>query len=237
MAFPAIRQLPTRAAANRFLPDASCTLKGRSGARGEAVSSIEAIIFDLGNVLVFHDNPLLFRRLGERVGLSAEEVGQIIASPAVFEGTNRGYWDAGAIHRELCARLGCALPVDEFTALWSCHFTVNEPMVPLVEGLIGRVRLVLLSNTNALHTAYLRPRLPLLERFDHLLFSHEVGLVKPEPAFYHEALTRADVAPQAAAFFDDHPPFVEAARALGIHGYVYSDVERFRAHLHELGLA
>jgi glucose-1-phosphatase len=201
------------------------------------MSAIEAVIFDLGNVLVLHDNPLMYRRLGERVGLSGEEVGRIIASPAVSEGTNRGRWDAEGIHRELCAIFKCQVPADEFAALWSCHFTLNEPVLSLVEGLAGKVKLVLLSNTNALHTAYLRPRLPLLERFDHLLFSNEVRMVKPEPEFYHAALIRAGVAPAAAAFFDDHPPFVEAARALGVHGHVYREPEEFLGHLKALGLA
>ncbi len=132
--------------------------------------------------------------------------------------------------------LGLNLAPDEFAALWSCHFTVNEAVLPLVEGLAGRIQLVLLSNTNALHTAHLRPRLPLLERFDHLLFSHEVGLIKPEAAFFRAALSRAGVAPAAAAFFDDHPPFVEAARVLGIRAFVFRNTGEFAGHLRALGL-
>lgn len=201
------------------------------------MGDIEAVIFDLGNVLVFHDNALLCRRLGERAGMSGEAVAAALADETLFEGTNRGDLDAGGIHREVCRILGLDLDLDEFASLWSCHFAVNEGILPLVEGLAGRVKLVLLSNTNVLHTAYLRPRLPVLERFDHLLFSHDVGLVKPEPAFFREALTRAGVAPGAAAFFDDLPRFVEAARALGIRAYVFRDNEQFAGHLSELGLA
>ncbi len=200
------------------------------------MGGVEAVIFDLGNVLVFHDNALMYRCLGERASLSGEAVGRALAARELFEGTNRGRLDAAAIHREVCRTLGLDLEMDEFAALWSCHFTVNEAVLPLVEGLAGRVKLVLLSNTNALHTAYLRPRLALLERFDHLLFSNEVGLIKPEAAFFREALTRAGVAPEAAAFFDDHPPFVEAARGLGIRAYLFRDTDEFAGHLRELGL-
>jgi len=42
--------------------------------------------------------------------------------------------------------------------------------------------------------------------------------------------------PARAAFFDDVPGFVEAARALGIHGRLFTDAPRFRAQLAELGL-
>ncbi len=199
------------------------------------MGGIEAVIFDLGNVLVFHDNDLLYRRLGERAGRSGDEVNRILAEP-LFDGINRGTLDAEGIYHEVCGALGLSLSRDEFAALWSCHFAVNEPILPMVEGLVGRVKLLLLSNTNPLHTAYLRPRLPVLERFDHLLFSHDLGLVKPEPAFYEAALARAGVAPEAAAFFDDVPRFVEAACALGIRGYVFRDTAEFVCQLAELGL-
>ena len=200
------------------------------------MGDIDTVIFDLGNVLVFHDNELLFRRLGERAGMSGSQVAEVLRERTLSEGTNRGRLDAAGIHREVCQALGLDVDAEEFAELWSCHFTINEPVLPLVEGLAGKVKLVLLSNTNALHVAYLRPRLPLLERFDHLLFSNEVGLVKPEREFYEEALARAGATPRTTAFFDDHPPFVEAARALGIHGYVFRDTEEFAGHLRELGL-
>jgi putative hydrolase of the HAD superfamily len=98
------------------------------------------------------------------------------------------------------------------------------------------VKLVLLSNTNALHVAYVRPRLPVLQRFDATLMSCEVGHVKPEPAFYQLALERAGCAPHEAAFFDDLPEFVEAANALGIRGHLFTDAPTFDAQLKALGL-
>jgi putative hydrolase of the HAD superfamily len=109
-------------------------------------------------------------------------------------------------------------------------------VLPRVEGLVGRVTLVLLSNTNALHVAWLRPRLPLLERFNHVLMSCEVGRVKPEPAFFQLALQRAGCAPHEAAFFDDLPEFVEAASALGLRGHLFTDAPTFDAQLKALGL-
>jgi glucose-1-phosphatase len=202
----------------------------------ERLPAISTVIFDLGNVLVFHDNAYLFRRLGGPAGLEGEEVERRLAERGLFEAVNRGRLDAAGIHREVCRALALDVDMDEFAALWSCHFTVNEPILPLVEQLVGRVTLVLLSNTNALHTACLRPRLPVLERFDHLLFSNEVGLVKPERQFFETALTRAGAEPEQTAFFDDFPEFVDAARALGIHGYVFRNTGEFAGHLRALGL-
>ncbi len=194
-----------------------------------------ALILDLGNVLVFHDNARLFARLGARAGLGPGEVARRLTG-ASWVAANRGELDAEGIRREVCGALGVELPMEAFAPLWSSHFTVHEAVLPRVEGLVGRVRLVLLSNTNVLHVAYVRPRLPLLERFDALLLSCEVGHVKPEPAFYRLALERAGCAPHEAAFFDDLPEFVEAANALGLRGHLFTDAPTFDAQLKALGL-
>ena len=192
-----------------------------------------ALILDLGNVLVFHDNARLFLRLGQRAGLPPQEVAQRLTG---WTAANRGLLDAEGIRRDVCGALGVELPMEEFAPLWSSHFTVHEAVLPRVEGLVGRVKLVLLSNTNALHVAYLRPQLPVLQRFDAVLMSCEVGHVKPEPAFYQLALERAGCAPHEAAFFDDLPEFVEAANALGILGHLFTDAPTFDAQLKALGL-
>nr|WP_093519340.1 HAD family phosphatase [Stigmatella erecta] len=194
-----------------------------------------ALIFDLGNVLVFHDNGLLFHRLGARAGLAPQEVAQRLTG-AGWTAANRGQLDAEGIRRDVCGALGVELPLEEFAPLWSSHFTVHEAVLPLVEALEDRVKRVLLSNTNVLHVAYLRPRLPLLQRFDAVLMSCEVGLVKPEPAFFQLALARAGCAPHEAAFFDDLPEYVEAANALGIRGHLFTTAPAFAAQLAALGL-
>ena len=84
-----------------------------------------AVILDLGNVLVFHDNGLLFRRLGARAGLSQAETEQRLAG-AGWTAANRGLLGAEGIRRDVCDALGMDLPAEEFNTLWSSHFTVHE---------------------------------------------------------------------------------------------------------------
>lgn len=196
----------------------------------------DAVIFDLGNVLIFHDNALLFRRLGERAGLSGDDVGRRLLGDPLWQEANLGRLDGEGIRRNVCGALGIDLPDAEFRALWSCHFTLNAPMLRLAESLVGRVKLLALSNTNVLHAEHFRPRLPVLERFDHVLLSNEVGLAKPDPAFFRAALERAAVPPARAAFFDDLEEYVRAAQALGIHGRLFRDAAQCAADLRALGV-
>ena len=94
-----------------------------------------AVILDLGNVLAFHDNALLFRRLGERAGLRAPEAERRL-SGAGWTAANRGELDGEGIRRDVCGALGVDIPAGEFFALWSCHFTVHDAVLPRVEALV-----------------------------------------------------------------------------------------------------
>jgi putative hydrolase of the HAD superfamily len=196
---------------------------------------IDTVLLDLGNVLLFHDNALLSRRFAERCGLSPEEIDRRLGTN-FWADLNVGRLQGEAVRREACRVIGVELSAGEFHALFNCHFTIHEEVLPLVEGLVGRVRLALLSNTNSEHAAWFLPRLPLLRRFDAVLLSHEVGLAKPDPGFYRAGLERLGARPETTAFFDDIPAYVEAARALGIHAERFTDAPTFARQLAALGL-
>lgn len=192
--------------------------------------ALRALLLDLGNVLAFHDNQLLFERLAAAFGTTREAMGARLDG-GLWDRVNRGQLPGDALRRELVVRLGREVSQADFEALWSCHFTVHDAMVERVERLVGRYRLVLVSNTHDLHVANLRPRLPVLRRFDGLVLSYELGALKPEPAIYLKALQVAGVPPGEAAFFDDVPRYAEAATALGIAGRVFTTAEAFDADL------
>jgi putative hydrolase of the HAD superfamily len=195
---------------------------------------IEAVFLDLGNVLVFHDDAHLLGRLAALGGATEAQVRQRLA--ALWDDCHRGRVHGEALIQAVSEAAGTPLDPASFDEIWNCHLRVHDEVLPAVEALIERARVLLLSNTNAAHLAWVRPRLPLLDRFHDLVLSYELGVAKPDPAIFHEALRRAGVAPQRAAFFDDVPAYVEAARSLGIHGRLFTDARRFRGQLAELGL-
>jgi putative hydrolase of the HAD superfamily len=196
---------------------------------------IDALLLDLGNVLAFHDNALLFRRMAETFGTTPEAMKERLDG-GLWERVNRGQLKGDALRQELVRRLGRDVAPDAWFALWNCHFTIHDEMARLVERLVGKVKLVLVSNTHDQHVAFLRPRLPVLERFDGLVLSCELGALKPERAMYETALRIAGVTPERAAFFDDVQTYADAATSLGIHGRVYTTAAAFREQARALGL-
>ena len=196
--------------------------------------SLDAIILDLGNVLAFHDNTKLFAEMARTFGTTPDAMKERLDG-GLWERVNRGQLPGDSLRVELVQRLGKDIAPKDWFELWNCHFTINEPMVSMVEFLVGQVKLVLLSNTHDQHVAWLRPKLPVLEQFDGLVLSCEVSAIKPEKAIYEKALAVAGTSPWKTAFFDDVKSYAIAATQVGVHGRVFTTVEQFQEDLARLG--
>ena len=180
---------------------------------------IRAILFDLGNVLLNFDHGIITRRMAMAAGIAESprasfarltesfEIGELTASD-FFAGVERNY--------ELSGRVD--LPA--FTEMWSDIFWENQELTALLPVLARKVRLVLLSNTNALHIEHARRNFPhVFAPFHDCVFSCEIGLRKPDPRIFAEALNRAGVEAENALYFDDIRHYVDAASRLGLHAY------------------
>ena len=200
-----------------------------------AQTPIRALILDLGNVLIFHDNEQLYRELAAACGTTPEAIVAALRSD-VGRGMNTTDGPPEIVYEMVAPAIGFPGDVASFAAIWNGIFRPNEAIVPVVEALYGRVPLFVLSNTNAMHMAYIRPRLPVLQRLDAILTSHELGLMKPEPEIYQAALVTAGVRPEEAVFFDDLPGHVEGARQVGIRAFLFTDERQFAEDLRGLGL-
>ncbi len=67
--------------------------------------------------------------------------------------------------------------------------------------------------------------------FDTVYASHLMGLAKPDPAFYTYILEHEGCAADRVVFIDDFPVNVEAARALGIRSFLFTDAEKLKKDL------
>jgi HAD superfamily hydrolase (TIGR01509 family) len=197
---------------------------------------ITTLLLDLGNVLIFHDNALLVRNMATAAGRSVDDVLRTF-NAELHDGLNRGVIGERGTYHYLRDIVGVSATDDALAALWSSHFTVHQAVMPMIESLIGRVKLVLVSNTNTVHVRYCKQTLPILARFDALVLSNEVGVAKPDRRIFEIALERAGATASQAAFFDDVQSYVDAAAALGIAGRVFTTAQQFRADLSALGIA
>jgi putative hydrolase of the HAD superfamily len=133
--------------------------------------------------------------------------------------------------------LGARVTLPEFEVLWTkgLCFAENKEMTELVKRLDGQCQKCLLSNTSDIHYKYLQKEFDVGKHFEDEVLSYKVGMVKPEPEIYIEALRRFNATAEDSMFIDDLLPNVEAARALNMKGHHFVGVEPLRKELQELG--
>lgn len=89
-----------------------------------------------------------------------------------------------------------------------------------VEKLSKKYGLALLSNTNRYHYDIYFPECsPMFAHMDRLFLSFEMGVRKPDPQIYLQALEEMGWKPEETLFLDDSHPNIEAAEALGIQTF------------------
>jgi HAD superfamily hydrolase (TIGR01509 family) len=90
-----------------------------------------------------------------------------------------------------------------------------------VRSLRPAYRVSVLSNADLTLRARLRDDYGILDLFDDVVCSAEVGCAKPEPAIYALACARLALPPAACVFVDDHEPNVRAAEKAGLRGVLH----------------
>jgi putative hydrolase of the HAD superfamily len=107
---------------------------------------------------------------------------------------------------------------------------LDPEVITIIETLKNGARVVAGTNTIGPHYE-IHSNNGDYDIFDAVYASHIMGLAKPDPAFYTYILDHEDCQAEQAVFIDDLPANVEAARSLGIHSLLFSDVQKLRQDL------
>lgn len=198
---------------------------------------VDAVIFDLGGVLIRWDPELLYRQLipdpAERRWFLTE-----VCSPAWNLDQDRGRsWAEGIAL--LTARFpGQATRIRAYRERWEEMVPgALEGTVALLERLHARgLPLYALTNFHAETLALCQARFGFFMCFKGMLVSGEEGLVKPEAAFYRRLLDRHGLEAERCLFIDDVPANIEAARALGFRTHRFTTPEALGPDLESLHL-
>ncbi len=189
------------------------------------VNPIRNIIFDLGGVILNIDPRLTvdaFRSLGwrdffeENNQTNGKELFYRLesgnSSPEVFRNNIRRIAD---IQRN----------DEEIDAAWAAMILdIPTDRIRYLEELKKSYRLFLLSNTNEIHRIKFHRDFEtdfgysFYDLFEHNFYSHEMGMRKPDPQIYIQALTEAGLVPEETLFIDDMEENIVAAQTIGMKG-------------------
>jgi 2-haloacid dehalogenase len=200
-------------------------------------AAIDAVVFDLGRVLLQWDPFFLYRKLlpdDAAVAAFLAETG-LMQMHVQFDG-GRAFADGLA---ELAGRFPARAAL---LRAWDERWEETIPgaidgTVAILEDLHARdVPLYALTNYSAEKFPAARTRFPFLSRFRHIVVSGEVGMVKPDPRIYALLLERTGSLANRTLFIDDSAPNVAAAAALGLQTVHFTDAAALRPRLAAHGL-
>lgn len=184
--------------------------------------AIRAIVFDIGGVLEW--TPRLGvqtdweQRLGLPPGAFAERLGD------VWHAGSMGTISEAEVYRRIAEQMGMSdAQVNDYMAdEWREYVgTLNVELAEFFGSLRPAYQTAILSNS----FVGAREREQALYGFEQLcdtiIYSHEVGLAKPDPAIFALLCERLGTQPGQVIFLDDVPEIVDAARAFGIQAILF----------------
>jgi putative hydrolase of the HAD superfamily len=198
---------------------------------------VRTLLIDLGNVLLFFSHEQMCRQIAEACHAPLAELEQILFEQHLQRRFERGELTEGGFREALEKALDRALDAEALRRAGSDIFTLNEPMVPLLDRWKrDGYRLVLLSNTCSTHYEWVLEHFDLLDRFAECVLSYRVGAAKPEEAIFRAALNAIQCSPDECFYTDDIEEYVAHGRSFGMKAEVFRDVPTLRRQLERLGV-
>ena len=177
-------------------------------------------LFDYADVLSLPQDQHCVFQMAKLLNLTEDEFKKVyweFRRPYDLGLNGRDYWSRVA---------GRSLPDSIITELilldtqgWG---RINRKTLRFVELLKSHGHSVgVLSNLPQDLACAIRSANPFFKLFDHVFFSAEIALVKPDPEIYAFVLREIGLDPHSILFFDDRRENLDAARAAGMGTYLF----------------
>ena len=189
-------------------------------------SNISTLIFDFGGVLIdldMNQSILNFKKLGvENVENYLSNFGQ----SGFFMQLEKGKISAEEFRSEIRKMTTNTITDKEIDDAWNA-FLVRIPSekLDIVYQLRKKFRVIMLSNTNAIHFPYAERTFfsyknrGIDEYFDKCYRSYDMKMAKPDAEIFEAILNQEQVAPNQCLLLDDGPKNIEQAQKLGFQTY------------------
>ena len=196
---------------------------------------VSVVLFDLGGVVCPFDPAPRLTRLAALSHLTEDEVRARIFESGLTADFDRGRYTSAEWHELVCNELGVTLSFDEFEDVMLNVVTLDPVVLHLVHHL--SVRVALLTDNPPMMAEAMPRRFPaLVGVFEPMIFSDQLGVLKPELEAFRLAVERIGVPAGDVLFIDDTAANVEGARAAGLQAYHFTSSAALAQELHERGL-
>jgi len=179
---------------------------------------IEALLFDLGGVVIEIDFHRVFAAWAGHAGVPVSELQKRFAFDAAYQRHERGEIAAVAYFGAVRGALGVSLSDAQMEQGWNAIFIGEMPGVAqLLAGLAPRLPLYAFSNSNATHRAFWQTRYArTLAPFRDVFVSCDLGARKPEARAYEQVAAAVGAPSSRILLLDDTEENVLGARRAGM---------------------
>ena len=200
-------------------------------------TSVEAVVFDVGGVLIDWNPRHLYRKIFE----AEAEMERFLAEVCTHAWNEQA--DAGRPTAEITAEL-CAQHPDKQELIESYYGRFPEMIMGALEDTVSLLEqlhrrelpLYVLSNFSAETFPVARRRFDFFERFAGLVISGEEGMKKPDPRIYDIVIQRFGLQPAQTLFIDDRADNTQAAIDAGWQAVRFVSPSKLEGDLRALGL-
>jgi 2-haloacid dehalogenase len=207
-----------------------------TGAGQRPREPVDAVVFDLGGVLVRWDPRRLYRRLLPDAEVEAFLAEIDFAAWNSHQDAGRTFAEGIEAHARLFPHRRELLAAYPERFAESLDGTVPGSVELLTELSAAGVRLLALTNWSAQTWPVAEATYPFLGLFEAVIVSGREGVAKPDPAIFELLITRHRLDPARTVFVDDAPANVAAAAASGLVARLFTGAAALRADLVRLGL-
>lgn len=186
--------------------------------------AIRAVVFDIGGVLEITPDLGLMEKWEQRLHLKPGELNEQMGS--LWNDGSLGKCTLEDVVRGLREHLGMEqVQIDDFLHdLWTEYLgQPNTELIDYFRGLRLHYQTALLSNSFVGAREKEQERYQFEELVDLIIYSHEVGIAKPDRRIFEMTCERLGVQPAEMIFLDDHERALVAARQLGIHAILFQN--------------
>ena len=198
--------------------------------------NIQAILFDMGNVLLFFNAKTSSKAFSEATGLSEEEIWELFFVSELEKRYTRGEVSSKDFYEQINRYFPKKIDFQTFGRLWNEIFVENLEMDVLLGKLKKHYPLYMISNTNDLHFEYIKQNFKITKHFTGFFPSHEVGHRKPNPAMFQHVLKEIKLKSEETVFIDDMIEFVNSAKQLGMNAIQFTTRKNLERDLRNLGV-
>ncbi len=191
---------------------------------------ITTFLFDLGGVLFTNGTKKFIKELSLSYNISENKVKEVIDGEMgsryrESKITRDEFW------RQVIEEFHLNESAEVLEKQWIDGYEIISGTKRIIAELSKKYSLYYLSDNVKERVEALNMKFDFLKLFKGGIFSHEVGVRKPNPKIYEFALLKSNSKPEETIFIDDKPMMLNPAKKMGINTILFTTPQQLEEYL------